>query len=300
MRSGGMDWGGAVALFTEKMRADNCTPATIETYRWLLLGSRATRFREAHGVSAPADIDAPIFQALKQEFLADGLKPATVDDYCRVWRTFARFCLERGWGGDARALMVRGPRQPQRVPSTFSAEEEALLMDACRTPRDRVLVQLVLETGLRRSEVSRLTVDDILETGSGWLLRVRQGKGRKDRGVPVSDEFAEALERHVRGRPRTLCRALFLTLARTSSGDYGPLGTQGIYQVWRRLGQATGIRAYPHKGRHTAATRWAADGLMPWAIQRALGHSTLAMTNRYVDASAVDLQAAFKQRRVVR
>ena len=298
--SRGRNWRGAVDDFTAKMRGDNCSPATIETYRWLLIGSRAERFRTKHGVVTPADVDAPMFEAMKREFLADKLTASTVDDYCRVWRSFARFCLDRGWGVDARALMVRGPRMPKRIPATFSAEEEALLIGACRYPRNRVMVQLILETGLRRSEVAALTIDDIIETNSGWLLRVRQGKGRKDRGIPLSDEFAATLEGHIRSRPRTTCRALFLTLARHDEGDYAPLGSVGVYQVWRRLSQATGIKAYPHKGRHTAATRWAADGLVPWAIQRALGHSTLAMTNRYVDASAVDLQVAFKRRRVVR
>lgn len=300
MRSGGTTWGEAVTLFIEKMRADNLAAATMDTYSWLLRGSRAERFRELHGIETPSDVDAGVFEAMKREFLAAGLTPSTVDDYCRVWRGFARFCFDRGWGVDARALMVRGPRMPQRIPVTFTAEEEARLIDHCRTPRDRVLVRLILETALRRSEVAALTVDDVIETNSGWLLRVRQGKGRKDRGVPVSDAFAAELDRHIRQRPRTPCRALFLTLARTAGGSHGPLSSQGIYQVWRRLGRDTGIKAYPHKGRHTAATRWAADGLQPWAIQRALGHSTLAMTNRYVDASAVDLQAAFKQRRVVR
>ena len=294
---GRVGWAEAVGAFVDRMRADNCSASTIETYRCLLLGGRAKRFREAHDIAMPSQFTVDVFEALKREFLADGLKPATVDDYCRVWRTFAKFCYERGLGVDASVLQVRGPRQPSHVPSTFTTDDEARLIATARCARDRLLIQLILETGLRRSEVANLTVDDVLDAGQSWLIRVRQGKGRKDRGVPLSDDFAEQLLRWIDKRPLTKSRALFLTGAKVNQGDYGGLTSNGIYQIWRRLSQATGIRAYPHKGRHTAATRWAQDNLAPWAIQRALGHSSLAMTNRYVDAAAVDLVDAFRRRR---
>lgn len=298
---GRREWDAIVDAFIDRMRADNLAPATMETARWLLQGRRAKAFREQHGIATPRDCTPELLNVMKRQFLEAGLTASTVHDYLRVWRHFVRFCIDRGYDVDPRTLMVKGPRQPRTIPPTFTRDEERRLIQATRCDRDRVLVQLVLETGLRRSEVARLTVDDIVETPDGVLLRVRQGKGRKDRGIPISDEFANTLDVHIRGRPVTRCRALFLTSNRRPAGtDYAPLGTVGIYMIWKRLSQATGIEAWPHKARHTAATRWAAEGLQPWAIQRALGHSTLAMTNRYVDASAVDLQAAFKRRRVGR
>lgn len=290
-------WQAAVHAYVDKMRADNCTPATIETYRCLLVGGRAQRFREAHGIEYPHDFDAELFEDMKREFLADGLSPATVHDYCRVWRTFARFCMDRGWGVELSTLHVQNPRLPKLLPAAFTAKQEQEILAACRCTRDRMLVRLILETGLRRSEVAGLELSDIEASPQGWVIRVRQGKGRKDRALPLSDAFAQELGVWLRTRPATQCRALFLTTMRKDAGDYGPLESQGIYQVWRRLGKATGIRAYPHKGRHTAATRWAQEGVAPFAIQRALGHDTLAMTTRYVDSSAVDLQAAFHHAR---
>lgn len=293
-----MDWTSAAEAFLNKLRGDNCTPATLETYRYLLIGGRARKFLAEHDIGSAPQLDKEVLEALKGEFLAAGLKAATVDDYVRVWRTFARFCIDRGWGVDERTLSVKGPRQPKLLPKTFTADEEARLIAACRSERDRLIIRLTLETGLRLSEVANLTIDDIIEVDTGWLIRVRQGKGRKDRGVPLGRELAADLERLIGIRPRTQCRALFLTHNRVASGDFGGLRPNGIYQTWRRLGQATGINAHPHKGRHTAATRWAQEGLYPWAIQRALGHTTLAMTNRYVDSSAIDLIDAFKRRRV--
>lgn len=287
-------WDQAVDAYVERLRGNNTSPATIETYRWLLIGSRAARFREAHGIEHPQDFTAALFEDMKREFLADELKPSTVHDYARVWRQFARFCMDKGWGVQLSTLHVANPRLPKLLPAAFTAKQEQELLAACRTPRDRIMVKLILETGLRRSEVSRLDLGDIEPSSQGWVLRVRQGKGSKDRALPMSESFAQELGVWLRTRPATRCPAIFLTLARIDNGDYGRLDSQGIYQIWRRLGQATNIKAYPHKARHTAATRWAQDGVAPFAIQRALGHSTLAMTSRYVDASAVDLTAAFK------
>lgn len=291
-------WAQAVDAFVDRMRSDNCSPATIETYRCLLVGGPARRFCAEHGVERPDHLTVEVFEAMKREFLGRALRPATVDDYCRVWRTFARFCFERGFRDDDAVLHVRGPRLPKNAPRTFTAAEEQTILAACRCERDRVLVQLVLETGLRRTEVAHLDVDDIERSPQGWLLRIRQGKGRKDRGVPLSPDLSNVLARYLaKVRPASECHALFLTNARVCDGDYGGLTSNGIYQIWRRLSQATGIRAYPHKGRHTAATRWAEDGVSPWAIKQALGHTTLAMTNRYVDSSAVNLRAEFNGRR---
>ena len=289
-------WEDAVEAFVDRMRSDNCAPSTIETYRCLLNGGPARKFREAQGIERPDQFTVETFEALKRELLAR-VRPATVDDYCRVWRTFAKFCYERGFRDDDDVLRIRGPRQPKNTPRTFTPAEEQTILAACRCERDRMLVQLTLETGLRRTEVANLTVDDLDKSPQGWLIRVRQGKGRKDRAVPLSRDLSDVLARYLaRVRPASECRALFLTTARVRDGEHAPLGGEGIYQIWRRLSQATGIRAYPHKGRHTAATRWAQDGLSPWAIQHALGHTTLAMTNRYVDSSAVDLRAAFNGR----
>ena len=284
-------WSRAVAAFVAKLVGDNCTPATIETYSTFLDGGRARRFREAHEITSPAQLDVELLEAMKQEFRADGLRPATVADYVRMWITFARW-----FGVDVR---VRGPRQPHVTPATFNESAQQELMAACRSERDRVMVQLMLATGLRRSEVANLEVDDVERRPTDWLIRVRQGKGRKDRAVPLAPAVGEQLASYIaRTRPSdTKCRALFLTLARTDGGDYGGLTSNGIYQIWRRLSQATGIRAHPHKARHTAATRWAQTGISPWAIQHALGHTTPAMTARYVDASAVSLSQAFAEAR---
>ena len=135
-----------------------------------------------------------------------------------------------------------------------------------------------------------------------WSLRVRQGKGRKDRIVPLdtsqmrlSDTLRQYIRKH---RPReTDQRALFLTTKKIAGDDYAPLGENGIYQLFRRLKATTGIEAYPHRGRHHFATRALASGLDADALRRSLGHTTLHMTLRHISATDEDLIQAWKRRR---
>jgi integrase len=293
-------WSAAVDAFIQRCEGNGLSPATIHAYRYALTGNRMPEFRELHGVNGPADLSADVMEALKLEFRAAGLSPSSVHHAFRTVRTFAKFCCDRGWVASRDILLVPGPRQPKRTPRTFTEEDEQRLLESCRHERDRVLVRFVIETGLRRSEIANLTVDDVVERNHGWLIHVRQGKGAKDRTVPVSEVFSRELAQYLAHvRPRSACPALFLTLEPRRDGDHHrPLGPVGIYMVWRRLGKSIGITAYPHRARHTFATRLAQDGVDPWAIQRSLGHSSIRMTQGYVNLAAVDLKEAFSRRKV--
>ena len=291
-------WADAVSVFIQRCQGNGLSKSTVDGYRWTLTRGRLPAFRTRHGVMGPAELSADMLEALKLELLGAGLAPTSVGDYCRVIRVFARFCIDRGWLESSGILNVKSPRTPKHAPRAFSEDEETQLLSACTCERDRVLVRFAIETGLRRAEIASLKVEDVVQGQSGWLIRVRNGKGGKDRGVPISEAFGRQLTRYIaKVRPHTTCRGMFLTLKRSDAGDYAPLTGDGLYRVFFHLSKATGIRAYPHRGRHTFATRAAQDGVAPWALQGSLGHASIDMTERYVNAAAVDLQAAFSQRR---
>lgn len=284
--------------FLDQCRGNGLRPATLETYRWFLTGKRAVAFRRRYGIKGPRDVTAAHIESLKADFLSAGLKPSSVDDWRRTWRVFLGFCDTRGWITDPAALTVRAVRQPKRNPEVFSSDEERRLLAACGSARDRFLVFFAIETGLRRSELVSLTIDDFLPAGRLWIVRVREGKGGKERGVPLSDAARIELTKYLtKVRPQeTACRSLFLTLKRSDNGDYAPLTGDGLYRLWHRLSQATGIRAFPHKARHTFGTRLAADGVSPWVVRESLGHETFAATDRYIRRSAIHLVDAFADR----
>jgi len=168
-------------------------------------------------------------------------------------------------------------------------------------PRDEVLLRFLLRTGLRLSEASAVNLDDIVDSPEGSYVRVRQGKGRKDRIVPLdspSDNLSARLRRYVaQFRPRdTYEQALFLS-SRKHRGRYRRLTPSGIQVLCQRLSEDTGIHVNPHKFRHTFATRSLSAGVDVMALQKALGHTTLAMVSRYVHYQKEDLLQAWKARR---
>jgi len=140
-------------------------------------------------------------------------------------------------------------------------------------PLERLMLQTTYACGLRASEVLRLRVGDI--DSSRLLLWVRQGKGNKDRGVPLSPALVEALRAHgQRLRPTT-----WLFAGRTPSGQRS-LGA--LQRVMRRAVVAAGFtkKVSRHTLRHSYATHLLEAGVDRLTIQRLLGHRDLQTTAR--------------------
>src|SRR5207245_6799413 len=89
--------------------------------------------------------------------------------------------------------------------------------------------------------------------------------------------------------------ALFVT-RRSRDGVYEPLSGRAVQLMMRRISKDTGIRVHPHKFRHTFATRALSAGVDVMALQRVLGHTTLAMVSRYVHYQKSDLIEAWRRR----
>jgi integrase/recombinase XerD len=296
------DWNRAVEGFLRDARSRNCSPATIDNYRTYLLGPRAEQFLHDYGIRSVADITPGQLRDFQAELLEAGLSAGTAATFHRIIRNFLGFCRREGWGVGVEALEMAPPRQSSVEPETYSEAEEQRTLAATRNGRDRFLVEFMLRTGLRLSEVAAVTVDDVITGTDGSYLRVRQGKGRKDRIVPLDAgkyRFSRKFHAYLRNdRPADAQdRHLFLTTRRhPMSGDFGPLDTQGIKMLLRRIGQETGIHVHAYKFRHTFATRALAAGVDSLVLQRALGLSSLAMVNRYVHFQDRDLLDAWRAR----
>jgi site-specific recombinase XerD len=296
------DWSSAVEGFLRHARSRNCSPATIDNYRTYLLSPRAEQFLTDYEIRSVADITPAQLRDFQAELLDAGLSAGTTATFHRIIRNFLGFCRREGWGVGAEALEVAPPRQDTIAPETYTKAEEQRILEATRTGRDRFLVEFMLRTGLRLSEVAAVTLDDVVTSTEGSYLRVSQGKGRRDRIVPLDTgkyRFSRKLHSYLRSERPTDAkdRHLFLKTRRDPvTGDFGALETQGIKMLLRRIGQDTGIHVHAHKFRHTFATRALAAGVDSLVLQRALGHSTLAMVNRYVHFQARDLLDAWRAR----
>jgi len=188
------------------------------------------------------------------------------------------------------------PRMPRQIlPDPLSAEEvETVLaqpdVDDAQGLRDRALMELLYSTGLRRAEAAALSVFDV-DTTRG-LVRVRQGKGRKDRVVPIGERAVAWVERYrIEARPLLQVdpqeHALFLT--RFGQRFRG----EGLGLLVRRHIEAAGItkRGSCHLFRHAMATQMLDNGADVRFIQEMLGHESLDTTKIYTHVAIGKLQA---------
>lgn len=166
---------------------------------------------------------------------------------------------------------VRKVRLPEsEVPRLGDEEKRRLLRTVKGKPRDYAIMCVLFDTMLRRGEVVALDVGDIDFVARA--VRVRRGKGKKFRIVPVGRVALAALQRCLGDRK---CGPLFLSRRGTR------LSGNGLYRVVYRLSQKTGIKVYPHLGRHTGAQDFLDHGGNVRECQQILGHASIETTARY-------------------
>lgn len=183
------------------------------------------------------------------------------------------------------AQEVEVPRRSSKLPS-FLSEEEAhkLLMSETADPRTDALLHVLGYGGLRVGEVCHLQVDDLdLENA---LIRVRRGKGDKDRMVVVEETTVKSLRRWLEIR------------ATLATGDLRVFGVsrETVERLVRRAAQDAGLnkRVTPHTLRHTLATTLLKRGLDIRFIQKQLGHASVATTQVYTHVDTSALQEAYQ------
>jgi len=288
-------WGDAVEAFLKEKRRMNRSPATLEQYRYNLVGARTVQYLADHGITTAAEFTEQALRDFESELQAAGLSPGSVVGYHVTLKNFLRFALSRGMAEDRDVLDVSAPKRSKQAPGLISPEDEAKLLKAAKTPRDRFIVQFLLGTGLRRSELLNLTLDDIVASPDGFYVHVHLGKGGKDRMVPLDSAkmgtnlttpYREYL-RH--GRPQNTTQAALLLTSRKEGSDYKRLETNGLRSILRRLEQDTGVECNPHRFRHTYGTRMIQAGVPAFAVQRLLGHTTLDMVSIYVHYDTTSL-----------
>jgi site-specific recombinase XerD len=178
----------------------------------------------------------------------------------------------------ARRLTV--VRQPRRLPSVLSVVEVALLLQAAPGPKYKAAFATAYGAGLRVSEVVALKVGDI--DSERMLLRIEQGKGRKDRHAMLSPQLLEQLRewwREGRGLGALLPGGWLFP----GRNPVEPLSTRQLSRAVHAAAEAAGIkkRVSPHTLRHSFATHLLEQDTDIRIIQVLLGHAKLDTTARY-------------------
>ena len=215
-------------------------------------------------------------------FQSKKLSPATVSQYVSALRFLFVKTLRRHFLTEH----IPFPKSPRRLPVVLSVEEVTRLIDAARNLYHRTLLMTLYSTAVRRSELCRLKVTDI--DSQRMMIRIHQGKGRRDRDVPLSPKLLETLRLYWRWRkPNT-----YLFSGRGKRADV-PISANTVWLACRQAAQQAGInkRLSPHSLRHSCATHLLDAGADLRTIQVWLGHSRLEHTLVYLHLSHRHLQA---------
>jgi integrase/recombinase XerC len=273
--SGPLTLGRAADLFLAAKAAEGASARTIEWYG-MILRRLVRSVGDARSVDdlAPTELRAWLLE------LRATLSPVSVAGYVRTLKVFGNWLAAEEHSKAPGLRSLRKPRVPTKLVEPVPDDAMRRLLAAAGV-RDRAILLLLLDTGLRVSEAAALSLGDLRVDGT---LKVT-GKGAKERIVPVGKTARAAIVRYLgqRGAGST-DSALFL-------GRRGPLDARGIQQVVRRLKTRIGVvgRLSPHSLRHTFARSYLVNGGDVFSLQRILGHTTLDMVKRYVALADVDL-----------
>ena len=188
----------------------------------------------------------------------------------------------------ARRLVIM--RNVRKLPDVLSVDEVARLLEATSGLKYRAALGVAYGAGLRVSEVTHLKVDDI--DSKRMLIRVEQGKGRKDRNAMLSPQLLELLRLWWReGKRRTVMLPHGWLFPGRSYTD--PISTRQLHRVVQEAAEAAGIRkrVHPHTLRHSFATHLLEQDVDIRVIQVLLGHSKLETTALYTKVATRTIHA---------
>jgi integrase/recombinase XerD len=240
-------------------------------------------FCRTEGFEGPDQMTKRSLDRLTTQLLDEGgrrgqLSRFTVASYIRSINAFLSWARREGEVGEG--VRAQAPRLPRRLLDVLSREEVSRLEDAAETERDKLIVRVLADSGIRVSELTSLRASDLVERDRRAYLRVR-GKGDKERDVPLMPQLGRRLRRYVeRGRPRDASSdRIFVSRRRSRLGAYEPLTRSGVDQLIRLLGEEVGLskRVHPHLLRHSFATWALTRGMNPIQLAQIMGHSSLAM-----------------------
>jgi integrase/recombinase XerD len=215
-----------------------------------------------------------------------GVQPPTVNCSVSALRFLFTVTLDRP-DLSRRLVLVR---QPRKLPAVLSVEEVGRLLEAAPGPKHKAALGTAYGAGLRVSEVVALKVGDIDSTR--MLIRVEQGKGRKDRNAMLSPQLLALLRQWWREGKR---RGVMLPEGWLFPGRncLEPLSTRQLNRAVHEAAETAGIkkRVSPHTLRHSFATHLLEQDVDIRVIQVLLGHSKLDTTALYARVATKTIRA---------
>jgi len=221
-------------------------------------------------------------------------KANTFINYHKTLGVFFRWCRQNGYMADDPLVDIELPRLEKRIPPKLTKQEALRLLEVVYNYpydyrflryRNHAIFATFIFAGLRKGELFNLRLQDV--DFENRTIFVNQGKGSKDRIIPMSFTLAQSLKRYVEERKRLnkTCPEFFASLNRNAG-----FTDSGLKRLVQKLVSASGIYFYPHLLRHSFATLMLEGGCDIYSLSRMMGHSDIKTTTIYLSASAEHLR----------
>ncbi|MCC6731461.1 MAG: tyrosine recombinase XerC [Chthonomonadales bacterium] len=272
----------------------NCSPRTVAAYAADL--SQFISYAASRGAVATRELESSVARAFLAHLHGQGYAARSLARKQAALRAFFRWARRNGRAAADLSRGMTAPRVGASLPRFLRPDEiEALMSAPDETPaglRDRALLELLYASGMRAGEVVTLDTADLdLEAGE---VRVRRGKGRKERVALVGRAAVEALLDYLhRGRPSLASRSQGPASQALLLNKHGQrLSDRGVRRTFDKYVDVVGgrLKVTPHILRHTFATHLLEGGADLRAVQELLGHARLATTQIYTHVTTEHLR----------
>jgi integrase/recombinase XerD len=259
-------------IFIQDCRFRNLSPATIKDYDWFLtdIKNRLGDWQE---------IDRNQIKKLVLEKMESGQSPATANHYIRAIKAFYSFLHKEGHIDSNIMAGLSLISMPEKLKSVLEPKQISGLLgnipeNGFYATRDKVMILMLWDTAMRLKELLAIKAEDVdLKFGTVKIT----GKGRKDRIVPFGHKTKREIIRYLKIRGDN--HSDFLFCSRTGY----PIMPRNFRRTLKNYGKRIGLNVSPHLLRHSAATFLARNEMPAQHIQILLGHSSLAVTQNYIN-----------------
>jgi site-specific recombinase XerD len=215
--------------------------------------------------------------------------------YHKSLKVFFRWCKDRNYISENPVLDIEVPKLEKTLPGKLTQQEANRILEvALNYPhknrflrfRNHAIFSMFLFTGLRKNELLNLKYSDV-DTENKTVF-VRQGKGNKDRIIPMPHSLVDVLQKYLQERIRAkkTCPHFFTSLNRNRG-----FTETGLKVVVDKIEEAAKVKFTPHKLRHTFATLMLEGGCDIFSLSKMMGHSDIKTTAIYLAASPEHLRA---------
>jgi len=259
--------------FIGDLEAKGRSPSTILAYRADL--EQLIDFSESKQKIFPEEINQELIEAFRDTLLSEKYTPKTVSRKLNAVKTFFRYLVSQNHLSSDPSQNVAHPKIEVSLPKFLSQIEYRALRDVVRDDaRTAAIIELILQTGMRISEVANLKLKNISQD----KIKIEAYATQPERTIPLNKRAKEAVDKYLKERPKTDSPYLFI------SKNGKPLAVRNIRAAIDRYMQKSDIPSYSVNDlRTTFIVENLKAGVDLILLSQVVGHKRLSTTERYLE-----------------